>query len=173
MEELKSLEEITSPDNRTRMFVIRNRETGQKREFGIKDLHEEIEFIKLDECVPEEVRSQFNVARNLCLYSWFCYSFHNVACLKSYATIELALRLKLGKSEEGTYSLRSMLEEAVAKGFVKYKWMPEAIAYLRNLAAHGSSMNHPWSVMVLQRCAETLNELFATAESTAPDDTKS
>jgi hypothetical protein len=162
MEDLKKLEEITSPDSRTKGFAIFNRETGQKREFGIKDLHEQVEFIKLDEAVPEEVRGEFNVARNLCLYSWYCYPFHNVACLKAYTTIELALRVRLGKVDDRT-SLRPLLEEAVAKGFVKYGWMPEAVAGLRNLAAHGSSMNGPWSVMVLSRCAEVLNELFGVA----------
>ncbi len=163
MEELKKLDEITSPDSRTRGFVIYNHETGQKREFGIEDLHEQVELIKLDEAVPEEVRGQFNVARNVCLYSWYCYPFHNVACLKAYATIELALKTKLGRLDEQT-TLRPLLEEAVAKGFVKYKWMPEAIAYLRNLAAHGSPMNGPWSVMVLRRCADVINELFAETQ---------
>jgi hypothetical protein len=160
MEELKKLEEITMPDSRTLGFVIYNRETGQKRPFDIKDLHEQVEFIKLDENVPEEVRSEFNVARNICLYSWYCYPFHNVACLKAYTTIELALKIKLVRVDERT-SLRPLLEEAVAKGFVKYKWMPEAIAGLRNFAAHGSSMNGPWSVMVLRTCAEVLNDLFS------------
>lgn len=159
MEELKRLEEITAPDSRTLGFVLVNRETGKKRAFGVEDLYEEVEFIKLHEGVPEEVRSEFNVARNVCLYSWFCYPFHNVACLKAYTTIELALRLRLGK-EEGASALRPMLEEAVLKGFLKDKMLPEAIASLRNLAAHGSPMNGPWSVMVLNRCAETLNDLF-------------
>jgi hypothetical protein len=163
MEELKKLEEITSPDSRTLGFVLINRETGQKRALRIEALHEEVEFITLDEKVPEEVRSQFNVARNLCLYSWFCYAFHNVACLKAYTTIELALRLRLGKAE-GASTLTTMLKEAVSKGFLKDKMLPEAIAGLRNYAAHGSPMNGPWSVMVLHRSAETLNELFAETQ---------
>lgn len=168
MERLKKLDEIMAPDSRTTSFVIVNRETGQKREFGISDLHEQVELIKLDEAVPEEVRSEFNVARNLCLYSWYCYSFHNVACLKAYSTIEMALRIRLGKSEEAISSLRSMLEEALAKDFLTDKLLPETIPYLRNLAAHGSPMNAPWSVSMLLRCAETLNELFAGAKD-APD----
>lgn len=159
MEELKELKEITVPDSRTLGFVLVNRETGQKRALGIEDLHEEVESITLDEKVPEEVRSQFNVARNLCLYSWFCYAFHNVACLKAYTTIEMALRLRLGKAE-GASTLTPMLKEAVSKGFLKDKLLANAISGLRNFAAHGSPMNGPWSVTVLHTCAEVLNELF-------------
>ena len=168
MEELKKLKEINSPDSRTTGFVIVNRETGEKREFNIRDLHEEVELIKLDKAVPEDVRSQFNVARNLCLYSWFSYSFHNVACIKAYLTIEMALRIKLGKPEEAICNLRPMLEEALARGILQDKSLPETIAYLRNLAAHGSPMNGPWSVLMLRRCAETLNEEFAGTKD-APD----
>jgi len=165
MEELKKINEITSPDSRTTSFVIVNWETGQKREFSICDLHEQVELIRLDETtVPEEVRSQFNVARNLCLYSWYCYSFHNVACFKAYSTIEMALRIRLGKANEAVCYLRPMLDEALARGILQDKSALETIPYLRNLAAHGSPMNAPWSVPMLRRCAETLNELFAVTE---------
>jgi hypothetical protein len=168
MEELKNINEITSPDNRTTSFVVVNRETGQKREFRICDLHEEVDLIKLDETVPEEVRSQFNVARNLCLYSWYCYSFHSVACFKAYSTIEMALRIRLGKPDEAKCNLRPMLEEAVAKGILQDKSAPETIPDLRNLIAHGSPMNAPWSVQMLRLCAETINELFATSKVSNP-----
>lgn len=168
MEKLKKLSEINSPDSRTTGFVRVNWETGQKKEYCICDLHGDVELIKLDEIVPEEVRSQFNVARNLCLYSWYCYSFHNVACLKAYSTIEMALRIRLGKSEETISSLRSMLEEALAKGFLTDKLLPETIPYLRNLAAHGSPMNVPGSASMLLRCAETINELFAESKAGNP-----
>jgi len=165
MEELKKLEKITSPDNRTTFFVIVNRETGQKREYRIEDLYEELNLIELNEAVPEDVRSQFNVARNVCLYSWFCYSFHNVSCLMAYSTIEMALRIRLGKPEHKS-SLRTLLNEALAKGLLKDKLLPEAIADLRNRAAHGSLMNGPWSVQILRLCAETINQLFTSTEYT-------
>jgi hypothetical protein len=164
MEELKKLNEMTFPDGRTTSFVIRNRETGQVRELSICDLHEQVELISLYETVPEEVRSQFNVARNLCLYSWYCYSFHSVACFKAYSTIEMALRIRLGKPDEATCNLRPMLDEALAKGILQDKLAPETIPYLRNLTAHGSPMNGPWSVQMLRRCAEVLNQIFARAE---------
>jgi hypothetical protein len=169
MEEFKKLEEVTSADGRTTSFVLVNRETGQKREFGIGDLHEEVEMIKLDETVPEEVQSQFNVARNLCLYSWYCYSFHNVACLQAYSTIELALRIRLGKAEDAKCTLRPLLDEALSKGLISEDWMPEGIAYLRNISAHGKLMIHPWSVMILRGIADNINQLFAPTHDTSAD----
>jgi hypothetical protein len=168
MEKLKKLKEIMMPDGRTSSFVIVNRETGQKREFGISDLHEQIEMIKLDESVPEEVQSQFNVARNLCLYSWYCYSFHNVTCLQAYSTIELALRIKLGKAEDAKCTLRPLMDEALSKGLISEDWMPEGISYLRNISAHGKLMIHPLSVMVLHRSAEVINQIFRGAGTTQP-----
>ena len=164
MEKLKNINEITSPDGRTTNFVIINRETGQKREFRICDLHEEVELITLDDTVPEAVRSEFNVARNLCLYSWYCYSFHSVACFKAYSTIEMALRIRLDKPDEAMCNLRPMLDEALSKGILQDKLAPETIPYLRNLTAHGSPMNGPWSVQMLRRCAEVINQIFARAE---------
>jgi len=167
MERLKKINEITSPDTRTTSFVIVNRETGQKREFRICDLHEEVELITLDDTVPEAVRSEFNVARNLCLYSWYCYSFHSVACFKAYSTIEMALRIRLGKPDEAKCNLRPMLKEALVKGILQDKLAPDTIPDLRNLIAHGSTMNGPWSVQMLRLCAETINELFAGTKDTA------
>ena len=168
MEKLKEINEITSPDSRTTSFVIVNRETGQKREFRICGLHEEVELITLDETVPEAVRSEFNVARNLCLYSWYCYSFHSVACFKAYSTIEMALRIRLVKLDEAKCNLRPMLEEALAKGILQDKLAPETYPDLRNIIAHGSAMNAPWSVQMLRLCAKTINELFAERKVSNP-----
>ena len=168
MEKLKKLNEINSPDNRTASFVRVNRETGQRKEYCICDLHGDVDSIKLDEIVPDEVRSQFNVARNLCLYSWYCYSFHNVACLQAYSTVELALRIKLGKAEDAKCTLRPLMDEALSKGQISEDWMPEGITYLRNISAHGKLMIHPWSVMILRGSADTINRIFAGTGTSNP-----
>jgi len=137
MKGLKKIEDIISSDKRTTYFLIANRETGGKREFDARDLHEEVELIELVETVAEEPRSELHVARNLCLYSWFSYSFYKVACLKAYSIIEMALRMRVGKPE-GRNNLRALLEQAMAKGFLKVKLLPEAIAGPRNPGAYGS-----------------------------------
>ena len=183
MEEFKKFEEITLPDNRNTDFVIINKQTGKRREYGLEDLYEEIKLIGLHEVVPKDIRSQFNVARNLSLYTWFCYSFHNVSTLKAYSTVEIALRIRLDKSEKDRTSLWKMMREAVNKDFIKEKHfghileqsldaqskhfvevLPDAIAYLRNLEAHGSTALGPMSVMVLRICADIINQLFDKSE---------
>ena len=170
MEELKKLEEIILPDGRTTSFVIVNRETGQKREFGISDHHEQVEMIKLDESVPEEVRKSVQCGTQPVplFMERFCHSFHNVACLQAYSTIELALRIKLGKAEDAKCTLRPLMDEALSKGLISEDWMPEGISYLRNISAHGKLMIHPLSVMVLHRSAEVINQIFTGAGTTHP-----
>ena len=61
MEQLKKLEEINLPDRRSDSFVICNQQTGQQRKYQLEDLYREVKSIELNECVPEDVRSQFNV----------------------------------------------------------------------------------------------------------------
>jgi len=183
MEEFKKFKEITSPDNRNIYFVIINQQTGKRREYGLEDLYEQIKLIELHDVVPEDIRSQFNVARNLSLYTWFCYSFHNVSTLKAYSTVEMALRIRLDKPEKDRPSLMKMMREAINRGLIKDKYfghimeqslasqskpfvevLPDAIAYLRNLNAHGSTTLGPWSVMVLRICADIINQLFDKTE---------
>jgi hypothetical protein len=184
MEKLKELEQICLPDTRSALFVIINRETGQRRDYRIEDLHEQVRSIELHDVVPEDIRSQFNVARNLSLYTWFCYSFHNVSSLKAYSTVEMALRMRLGKPDKAKASLWRMMEEAVNKGFINdgrfgqpaeqsadpqsmsfVEGLPKAIAYLRNLDAHGSTALGPWSLTTLSLCADIINQLFGQNES--------
>jgi len=183
MEKLKKLEEITLPDNRNTFSVTINRQTNERRDYGVEGLYEEIKLIELHEVVPEDIRSQFNVARNLSLYTWFCYSFHNVSTLKAYSTVEMALRIRLDKPEKDKTPLRKMMREAVDKGLIKDRHfghimeqsldsqskpfvdvLPDAIAYLRNLDAHGSTALGPWSVMILRICTDIINRLFDKTE---------
>ena len=42
--------------------------------------------------MPNEVSQLFETAKNISLYSWFVYRFHQVAELISYSALEMALR---------------------------------------------------------------------------------
>lgn len=85
----------------------------------------------------------------------------------------MALRIILDKPEKEKTSLWKMMREAVKKGLIKDKHfghimeqpldsqskpyvedLPDAIAYLRNHEAHGSTALGPWSVVVLRICAD-------------------
>ncbi|MGI5308199.1 hypothetical protein [Rheinheimera sp. WS51] len=80
---LKSLNEICSPDPRQKNF------SG-----SLSDRHSILSEINLHVGVPVDVRQLFETAKNLCLYTWFVYRFHQVAELQAYVTLEMALKTK-------------------------------------------------------------------------------
>lgn len=47
-----------------------------------------VAIITLSDSVPKEIVSQFNIARNLAVYSWFSYSFHQVSEMKAFSAVE-------------------------------------------------------------------------------------
>ena len=176
METLKKLEEIEKPDTRNTHFVLINHETGEERSLTLEDFYKTVELIKLHERVPDNVRSQFNVARNLAIYTWFCYAFHQISELKAYSTLEMALRIKFDKNKVG---LKQLLIEAVKSGLIKdrgfrnvkntlknldsteyVKRLPELMPRFRNKLAHGSNMLTDSAFFNLQICADFINQLF-------------
>src|SRR5947207_15275574 len=95
MEKLKVLEEICQPDIRYRGRVDLDKTTGTVSETTIESIYDLIQPIALGAKVPDEVRSHFETAKNLALYSWFVYSFNVVAAMHAFASLEMALRTKL------------------------------------------------------------------------------
>jgi len=163
MEKLKPLEEVCQPDVRYRNRVDLDHSTGTINEATIESIYRVIEPIQLRANVPEEVRSHFEIARNLALYSWFVYSFNVVAAMQAYSSLEMALKRKARKK-------RIELKKSLAQSFRGRQLASElgptidlsdAIAYLRNDLAHGNSMMHGQGIDALELCAELINELFA------------
>lgn len=180
MEELKKLEEIQLPDVRNTRFVVIKQKTGERRELSLQDIYEAVKSVDLHNDVPEDVRNQFNVARNLAIYTWFSYSFHQVSELKAFSTVEYALRKLYGNNKQ---SFRSLIEKAVSDDLLKdsrfshieidsqsnnsqkyVKHLPDLMPKLRNDLAHGSCTLHPGSVSNLQICADFINQLFKKAK---------
>jgi hypothetical protein len=85
---LKSLAQLTSPDERQALFAI-----------SLEEAHSELRELDLHGGVPRDVRQLFETAKNLSLYSWFVYPFHQVAELISFASLEFALRARDGHVE--------------------------------------------------------------------------
>lgn len=56
--------------------------------------HDTVAAVNLSEAVPEEVRQQFETARNTWLYAFFAYRLLQVAILMAHTTVELALKEK-------------------------------------------------------------------------------
>lgn len=169
MEEFKNLDQITEPDERHGLLDAL---TG--RRFTLEGLHAAVKGVELCEAAPEEIKSQFNVARNLILYTWFSYSLDPVAQLKTYILIEHALNIKDGGRDR---PLKTMLKRAVSEvwisdsGFRHVTFDPkepqkycaslvETLPSLRNDASHGSNMLCQGAVSHLQICADFINQLF-------------
>jgi hypothetical protein len=174
MEELKSFEELLLPDSRWEFFAFRNHITNKVNKYELSDLYKNAESINLSENVPDDIKSQFNVARMLCVYTWLYYPFHQIAELKAFSTVEMALKNKFNKPRS---SLKSLIQHAVNKGLIKdinfshsvvknsnytenSVKLPEIVSELRNDLAHGSTTLRPGSMTTLRNCAEIINQIY-------------
>lgn len=158
MEQLKRLEDICRPDERYSNRVDLDHTTGTATPMTVESIYSLVEPIRLNATAPEQVRSHFEVARNLAVYSWFVYSFHEVAVMQAMASLEMAARAKTGESET---PFKNLLEKLFpGSEFAPGISLGKAITYFRNELAHGSSMLTGQSVMFLHRCSELINELY-------------
>lgn len=80
---LKDLNELTKSDPRNRAFLK-----------TIEERHAYLSSITLKETVPIEVRQLFETAKNLSLYSWFVYRFHQTSEMIALSSTELALKIR-------------------------------------------------------------------------------
>ncbi len=87
MEQFKAYEEIVCIDQG---HVALRQITGYI--VSLPELHAALAPIELHEGVPPDVRGQFNVARNMTLYTYFHYAMAPEVNMKTYSVIELALK---------------------------------------------------------------------------------
>lgn len=116
---LRTPESACLPDERSAGFVVLNRQTGETRRRVLADEHAELERLVLDDVVPQAVRVHFETAKNLLLYSWFCYRFMQVAEVHALATVELALRRRMGVPDDDAPRLAFMLKRALEEGWIR------------------------------------------------------
>jgi hypothetical protein len=174
MEELKSFATLLEPDERWAHFVLKSLSTNEVRPLSLNGRYKSIAEIAVSPSAPEDVRSQFNIALMLGVYAWLYYPFHQVAELKAFSTVEMALRLRFPEAKGGLNKLLTLAVEHGAitdHGFshldadsetpTRYSaQLPSLISSLRNDLAHGSHMLHPDSLFTLRNCAEIINQLF-------------
>ncbi len=166
--EFKKYKDILKPDQ---AWGLLRGMTGQ--EITLELIYTVLEKMHLNGSVPEEIQDQFNVTRNLIIYTWFCYSLEPTAVLKSYVLIEHALRLKYEDDETAFYVLvKRSIEEGliIDKGFSHIrasldpqeysKKMPGIISKLRNSKAHGDNTLGEDPLMSLQISIDFINMLF-------------
>jgi hypothetical protein len=116
MEALKKLEQISQADPRTHAFTLLDaNHPGLFRKRTIEDFHRVAESIRLHDGVPEPIRSHFETARNLIIYSWFYHPFNVTAQLSAYITVEFALRTKFNDRKT---NFKGLVKKAVDAGLV-------------------------------------------------------
>lgn len=168
--DFKRMEELTEIDE---LHVLMARVTGRLLDINL--LYRAVESIELGGAVPDDIRGQFNVARNMALYTYFCYALAPEVQLKTFTIIELALRLRAGNPKGKT--LRPLLKLAVSEGWIRDSGfrhvenplpgnpychsLIDTLPALRNGSAHGSTNLTPDTVWYLERCADLVNQLFA------------
>jgi hypothetical protein len=158
MERLKKLKEVCRPDERNLNRYDRDHSTRAVTPTTIESIYAVIESIQLNDNVPDEVRSHFEIARNLALYSWFVYSFNVVAAMQAFASLEMALRDKTADRKTSFNKLLGKVfkNRRLAKGLS----LAKAISKLRNDLAHGSETIHGQGLEYLSMCSELINELY-------------
>jgi hypothetical protein len=86
---------------------------GSSRSRTFDEWYDAIAEIRLHDNVPERIRSYFDVAKNIVLYSWFSYEMGPVADLYSCTLVEKALRIKYDCEDKHYISFASLLKKAI------------------------------------------------------------
>lgn len=179
MEELKKFATLSEPDPRWRSFVSINPNTHEITKYSLDERYRAIEAVTLLPTVPEDVRSQFNVARMLCLHAWFYYPFNQVSEMKAFSTVEMALHSRYPDVRGGMHAL---LGHAVTTGAIRdsgfshvvenpndpteySRTLATVVPRLRNHLAHGTASLSPHSVFGVRNCAEIINQLFRPSDA--------
>jgi len=169
MEEFKTFEEIQKMDEKHQLL---GSFTGYKPD--LKLFHKALSQEKLSKETPKDIQGQFNVAKNMALYTYFMYALAPEVQLKTYTVIEHALRVKA--NQKGRKMLKQLWRQAVSKGWIsdsgfrhiknpspENPWchdMIDIIPDLRNSKAHGSNMLMGDCLHHITSCADLINQLF-------------
>ena len=175
MEQFKSLDELTEMDDKHRLMgaVCGGVPSLEKMHYLLSQ-----EYLNPE--APDEIKGQFNVARNMALYSYYFYALAPEVHLKTYTVIEHALKLKV--NPEKRMMLSKLLRTALHNGWISdsgfrhienpspdNEWcnaMLKVLPDLRNSQAHGSSVLMGDCIQHIAVCADFINQLFPKEEST-------
>lgn len=175
MEEFKELHQLTEMDEKHRLMGM---VCGSVPDLEM--MHTLLSKETLNEEVPEVIKGQFNVAKNMALYPYYFYALAPEVHLKTYTIIEHAIKLKA--KPEKRLMLRQLVKLAVKNEWVTdagfrhidnptpdnewCKSMIDVIPDLRNSQAHGSSMLVGDCLHFISSCADFVNQLFPNDKNT-------
>jgi hypothetical protein len=145
---LKPLAFVNDPDPRSNFFETFDPDIRNFRPLTLVDHYESISFYTLVPPVPEEIITHFETGKNLYLYAWFTYRFYPVADLHVHATLELALKERIGKGNLQNASkcvgkrpgLNAYILYAIQQGWVRNEGFQRWWQSARVRAEHRASM---------------------------------
>jgi hypothetical protein len=132
IDSLKELDQITTPDPRQMLFSQ-----------SLKDRHGQLAEIALKESVPPEVRQLFETAKNISLYSWFVYRFHQASEMIAYSVLEMSLRLRYESENINSKKppmLYGLIEHAINEKWVSKEYFPQLQIKARHAADFQKTM---------------------------------
>ncbi|HFD88063.1 MAG TPA: hypothetical protein ENJ35_10360 [Gammaproteobacteria bacterium] len=175
MEEFKSLDKITEMDEKHRLMGA---VCGSIP--SLERMHKCLSREVLNKSVPPEIQNQFNIARNMALYSYYFYALSPEVHLRTYTIIERALKIRAGSTKR--HGLKYLIELAVEEGWIAdagfrhienpdpgNHWcrsMIKVISELRNSQAHGGDMLLSDCLHHISVCADFINQLFPDEKNT-------
>jgi hypothetical protein len=115
---------------------------GVSRPMRVEDFHDMLSEVSINDTAPTTVRQEFDVARNVFLYSWFAYELATVAEHHAYGVLEMALRVRSGQPATSLkHDLKSLIDIAVAKNWFDQDdnrvELLKGVVRLRNDLSHG------------------------------------
>jgi HD superfamily phosphohydrolase len=176
MEALKPIDEFSKPDIRN-IGLVRITPDGQIP-VTYKDFYENIAKYNLSPSVPEEIKSYFEMIKNVYVHGWYYYPLFTLSYFLSLVAMEMALRERFKKEDpkrKNTFS--KLMNMAVKKGLIKaskfshvkrswekskkmerdtigfIKAFPETEEYCRVLAQNipksRNAFAHPWMTTIV------------------------
>jgi hypothetical protein len=127
METLKPLRDLFTPDPRNLAFVIADVATESGvRQSTFEDEYREMQELELPASIPDSVRSQFAVARNVWLYGWFHWPLYVVAGSLACRCAESALRIRYRREySDRKNAVRTMTIAPLMKLAVENGWLTD------------------------------------------------
>ncbi|MBX3477383.1 MAG: hypothetical protein KF910_07230 [Brevundimonas sp.] len=166
---MKSYEQALLPDERYRIIMIDDPETGL-RPITFEDHYEMVARLGLQTAVPEVIERLYGRALHALLYGWFDYELMVVACGQALATVEFSLKTRLGAPAAKMSGLKPRLDYAVKLGLLSAPppsaWGDDHVllASIRNEIAHGSDHVYApdMAKVIFDRCRALIAELYPT-----------
>lgn len=165
----KAFDAILKQDERSKnVGLVRPRDYGT-----LEGWHAYVDSVQLNHTTPDDVQRNFNRAKNLSLYAWYVYDFHQVAEMDAISTFEMALKKKFKQHNMPIpQGLNNLYCRAIEEGWISEhrENYGRFLAKYRNDLAHGTTVLHEQSVRTLEICALYINQLFVPSDKCSHDD---